>query len=62
MAGLELLALYGIEGPGWLAPDFEERWQTDEGRRAMLESARMRDTHAELQVLSAHLLALARRR
>jgi len=51
-----LLGLYGIEGPGWVACDFEDRWQTPEGRKAILECARLCESIPELQVLSAHLL------
>lgn len=60
-AGLELLGLYGIEGPGWIEPRFDERWQTEEGRSTILECARMCEAVPDLQILSAHLLAVARR-
>lgn len=59
-AGLELLAVFGVEGPGWIASDFGERWQQPEGRQAILESARMVEEDPELQVLSGHLLAFCR--
>jgi hypothetical protein len=26
-AGLSVLSVVGVEGPGWLFPDFNERWQ-----------------------------------
>lgn len=60
-AGLEALALYGVEGPGWIAPDFTERWQQAEARQVILESARICEEEPELQALSPHLLAFSRR-
>ena len=59
-AGLELLAFFGIEGPGWIAANFDERWQQAEGRQLILESARICEEEPELQVLSSHLLAFSR--
>lgn len=53
--------MIGVEGPGWVAPDFEARWESSEGREMILASARMCEEDPELQVLSAHLLAFCRR-
>ena len=60
-AGLEVLGMFGIEGPGWVAPDFEERWQRMETRRLILETAEICEGAPELQALSPHLLAVGRR-
>lgn len=60
-SGLEVLALFGIEGPGWIAPDFTERWQRAEARQIILESALICEEEPELQALSPHLLAFGRR-
>jgi SAM-dependent methyltransferase len=60
-AGLVIEQIFGIEGPGWIAPDFEERWADPDGRRVILETARACETLPELLGLSAHLLAIARR-
>ncbi len=59
-AGLKVLAAFGIEGPGWVAPDFNDRWPRAETRRIILESARVCEEEPELQALSPHLLVLAR--
>jgi ubiquinone/menaquinone biosynthesis C-methylase UbiE len=59
-SGLETLAIYGVEGPGWVAPNFDQRWQQPGTRQVMLESARICEDDPELQVLSAHLLAFCR--
>lgn len=61
-SGLEVLALFGVEGPGWVAPDFNDRWQQAETRQVILESARICEEEPELQALSAHLLAFSRRK
>lgn len=58
---LELLAIYGVEGPGWIAPDFEARWSTEQGRETVLRLARAVERDPELQILNPHLLAIARR-
>jgi SAM-dependent methyltransferase len=59
-SGLELLGMFGVEGPGWVASNFDERWGTAEGRETVLESARVCETHPESLSLSAHLLAFCR--
>jgi hypothetical protein len=59
--GLKNARIFGVEGPGWVASDFDDRWNTAEGRRIVLESARTCEEHPEYQVLSAHLLAFADR-
>lgn len=60
-AGLEVLALFGVEGPGWVAHDFDDRWQRVEDREVILACARICEDKPELQALSAHLLAFGRR-
>jgi SAM-dependent methyltransferase len=57
--GLETVRIFGVEGPGWVASDFDDRWNTPEARRIVLESARTCEEHPEYQVLSAHLLAFS---
>jgi ubiquinone/menaquinone biosynthesis C-methylase UbiE len=59
--GFETVRIFGVEGPGWVASDFDDRWSTPEGRRIVLESARTCEEHLEHQVLSAHLLAFCGR-
>lgn len=60
-ADLTVLGLFGVEGPGWIAADFDERWQRPDGREVILESARACEAKPELQTLKAHLLAFCRR-
>jgi ubiquinone/menaquinone biosynthesis C-methylase UbiE len=60
-AGLNLVGIYGIEGPGWILPDVEERL-TDAGRREnLLHAARLLECEPSMLACSAHLLAVARK-
>jgi ubiquinone/menaquinone biosynthesis C-methylase UbiE len=54
-AGFRLVALLGIEGPGWLLPD---RWTNPEQRPSVLYAARAIEQEPSLLGLSAHLLAV----
>ena len=58
--GLEVVDLVGIEGlAGWLG-HLGDRWETPEGRAAILYSARAIEREPSLLGLSGHLLAMAR--
>jgi SAM-dependent methyltransferase len=57
-AGVEVL---GIEGPGWILPDFEERWQDPRRREDLLRAARAVECEPSIRGLSAHLLAAGRK-
>jgi len=43
-AGLEFTACHGVIGPGWMAPDFDEAWNMEEHRNAILDIARMSES------------------
>jgi SAM-dependent methyltransferase len=60
-AGLSVLGVYGIEGPGWILPDISERMADAHQRAALLDVARMLETEPAVVGTSAHLLVLARR-
>jgi ubiquinone/menaquinone biosynthesis C-methylase UbiE len=60
-AGFSLLSLLGIEGPGWLLSDFNERWEDGRRREDLLQTARLLEAEPAIQGVSAHLLAVARR-
>lgn len=60
-AGLACRAVFGIEGPGWMLPDFDERWADARKREDMLRVARALETEPSVVGLSAHLLAVATR-
>ncbi len=60
-AGLLLDDLVAVEGPGWLVPDFEARWQDDRRRRQLLDAVARVEREPSMLGVSAHLLAVARR-
>jgi ubiquinone/menaquinone biosynthesis C-methylase UbiE len=60
-AGFSLLSIIGLEGPGWLFPDFEERWQDPRRREDLLRIARALESEPSIQAVSAHILAVSRR-
>jgi hypothetical protein len=53
--------LYNIEGPGFVVPDFEARWQDPARREAMMEAARLVETDVDMLAAAGHLLAVADR-
>ncbi len=60
-AGLILSELLGIEGPGWLLPDLEERWADPPRRQSILYAAQVVGREPRMVAISAHLLAVATR-
>jgi hypothetical protein len=52
--------LAAIEGPGWLAKDFAQRWADESRRRQLLEWVRKVEHEPALMGLSLHLLAVAK--
>jgi SAM-dependent methyltransferase len=60
-AGFTVDGIHGLEGPGWLFPDFDERWADSRRRADLLRVARAFDTEPSVVGVSAHLLAVARR-
>jgi len=59
--GFSILSVVGLEGPGWLFADFEERWRDPRRREDLLRTARALEGERSIQAVSAHLLAVARR-
>lgn len=60
-AGLATEAIYGIEGPGWILPDFADRWSDEHRRKALLLVARLMEREPSTLGCSAHLLAVVRK-
>ncbi len=57
--GFAVRGIYGVEGPGWLLPDFEEWWNQPQYRERLLQIARTLETEPSLLGVSAHLIAVA---
>jgi SAM-dependent methyltransferase len=60
-AGFSMLSIVGLEGPGRLFADFNERWQDPRRRDDLLRIARALESEPSIQAVSAHILAVARR-
>jgi len=56
-AGFTAVEIAGIEGPGWILPDFEERWRDPNRRLHLLEVARRTEAEPAVRGTSAHLFA-----
>ena len=61
-AGFDIEGLYGVEGPGWILPDFMERWSDPARREVLVNVARALESEASVIGMSAHLLAVGRKR
>ncbi len=60
-SGLDLMEVLPIEGPGWLAKDFDRLWASDEQRERLVRYVREVEKEKELLGVSAHLLAIAKK-
>jgi SAM-dependent methyltransferase len=60
-AGFEKVALFGVEGPGWIVGDFENRWAERVLRDDIMEVARALEAEPSILGASAHLLGIGRR-
>ncbi len=61
-AGFVVRGIYGVEGPAWLARDFEGWWNHPQHRDRLLQIARTVETEPTLLGVSAHLLAVAEKK
>jgi len=60
-AGLMVDGVFGIEGPGWLLSDLNERLDDPRRREDVLRVARLFESEPSLVGVSAHLLLVARK-
>jgi hypothetical protein len=60
-ANFSLLQVVGLEGPGWLFENFEQRWSDSRCREDILRVARALEAERSVRGISAHLLAVAQR-
>jgi SAM-dependent methyltransferase len=59
-ADFRVMEVAGIEGPAWIAPDFETRWTDPRCRERILELARAVEHEPAVMGVSHHLLAVGR--
>jgi len=57
-AGMAWERTLGIQGPGWMVPEFEKNLEDDQRREVILKIARLMENEP---VMSPHMLAIARR-
>jgi SAM-dependent methyltransferase len=57
-AGFDCQGVFGLEGPGWVLSDFDQRWADPRKREDLLRVARALESEAPVVGLSAHLLAV----
>jgi SAM-dependent methyltransferase len=60
-AGLEVVDVFGIEGPGWLMPDFEAKWNDPAMRERLIWLAQSVESDPRMLGASAHLMLVARK-
>lgn len=60
-AGFQFEEILPVEGPGWLLPDLEARWNDPARRERFLETLRWIEKEPGLLGTSAHFLAMARK-
>jgi ubiquinone/menaquinone biosynthesis C-methylase UbiE len=60
-SGLRVDALVGIEGPGWLLPDIDERLGDARRRADLVRVARQLESEPSVLGTSAHLMVIARK-
>jgi SAM-dependent methyltransferase len=60
-ARFSMIELVGVEGPAWLARDFDARWADPARREQLLGLARKVEREPALLGVSMHLLAVARK-
>jgi ubiquinone/menaquinone biosynthesis C-methylase UbiE len=58
-SGFTISGIYGVEGPGWLVPDFDEWWIELENRKRLLKIAQALECEPSLLGINAHLMLVA---
>ncbi|MCI8350029.1 MAG: class I SAM-dependent methyltransferase [Oscillospiraceae bacterium] len=59
--GFRTLAVHGVMGGAWLAPNLDELLENKETKSVLMKTVRMLDTHEEIIGLSGHLLAVSKK-
>ncbi|HUA16736.1 MAG TPA: methyltransferase domain-containing protein [Verrucomicrobiae bacterium] len=60
-AGFQIVALAAIEGPGWMARDFERLWSDPVQRERLLAAMRKIEREPSVMGATAHLMAIAKK-
>jgi ubiquinone/menaquinone biosynthesis C-methylase UbiE len=60
-AGFADVGILGVEGPAWILPDFDARWDDAALKKDLLDVARALESESSILGLSAHLLGIGRK-
>lgn len=60
-AGFQVLEIVAIEGPGWLARDFDRLWSDPAQRERLLAAVRKVEREPSVLGASAHIMAIGRK-
>lgn len=60
-AGFRVLEVLAIEGPGWLARDFDRLWNDSQQRERLLAAVRKVEREPSVLGASAHVMAIGRK-
>jgi hypothetical protein len=59
-AGLIHEETLAVQGPGWLVPEFKERWKDEGQRKVLLTVIRWMEKEPVALGMSPHIMAVAR--
>ena len=60
-AGFGDVRILGVEGPAWILPDFDARWDDVALKKDLLDVARALESESSIFGASAHLLGIGRK-
>jgi len=60
-AGFQVVEVVAIEGPGWLARDFDRLWQDHTQRQRLLDAVRKVEREPSILGATAHMMAIGRK-
>jgi ubiquinone/menaquinone biosynthesis C-methylase UbiE len=60
-AGLKHEVTLAVQGPAWLVPEFEEKWQDEQARETILNVVRLMEADAGALGMSPHVMAVGRK-
>jgi len=60
-AGFQVVELVAMEGPGWLARDFDRLWNDPTQRERLLAAVRKVEREPSVLGASSHIMAIGRK-
>ena len=59
--GLNLEKILSIEGPGWIVPEFKEKWNNKDSRNRLLNLVKMCEEDEDIVAMSPNIMSIARK-